>query len=375
MFRRGNSKKPSKPVLSNASYIEEHPDKSLIALMNNLADGVIQVDDKGIIRLYNASSLNILDTNITLTGHNLEEILTLKNLAGNNINILDEIKKIQKITIFDEFVYGYETGENLRLELTVTPIRSDDFKSNKPSGYILLIRDITKLKSLEQERDEFINVVSHELRTPVTVIEATLSNLDMVISKNPDINVIRDIIDTAHDQIIYLAKMLNDISSLGRAESSEIYLDDEIDLEKFAKNLYDKYLPEAKSKNLRLDLDITPALGKIKSNKLYLEEIMQNLIVNAIKYTEVGSVTISIHKTQKNIEFAVQDTGIGIPKTERTKIFKKFYRVEDYRTRETNGTGLGLYVACRLAEKIKTKIILTSRLNHGSAFSFALESK
>ncbi len=375
MFRRGKSNNASAPELSTVSYIEEHPDKSLIALMNNLADGVIQVDDRGIIRLYNASSLNILDTNITLTGHSLEKILTLKNLAGDDVNVLDEIKKIQKITIFDEFVYGYETGENLRLELTVTPIRSDDFKSNKPSGYILLIRDITKLKSLEQERDEFINVVSHELRTPVTVIEATLSNLEMVISKNPDINVVRDIIDTAHDQIVYLAKMLNDISSLGRAEGNEVSLDDEIDLEKFAKNLYDKYLPEANSKSLRLDLDISPALGKIKSNKLYLEEIMQNLIVNAIKYTEVGSVTISIHKTQKSIEFAVQDTGIGIPKTEQKKIFKKFYRVEDYRTRETNGTGLGLYVACRLAEKIKTKIILTSRLNHGSAFSFALESK
>lgn len=375
MFRRGKSNNASAPELSTVSYIEEHPDKSLIALMNNLADGVIQVDDRGIIRLYNASSLNILDTNITLTGHSLEKILTLKNLAGDNVNVLDEIKKIQKITIFDEFVYGYETGENLRLELTVTPIRSDDFKSNKPSGYILLIRDITKLKSLEQERDEFINVVSHELRTPVTVIEATLSNLEMVISKNPDINVIRDIIDTAHDQIVYLAKMLNDISSLGRAEGNEVSLDDEIDLEKFAKNLYDKYLPEANSKNLRLDLDISPALGKIKSNKLYLEEIMQNLIVNAIKYTESGSVTISINKNPKNIKFAIQDTGIGIPKTEQTKIFKKFYRVEDYRIRETNGTGLGLYVAYRLAEKIKTKIKLISRLNHGSTFSFELDSK
>lgn len=99
---------------------------------------------------------------------------------------------------------------------------------------------------------------------------------------------------------------------------------------------------------------------------------MQNLITNAIKYTQKGSITISILKKGDGIEFSVADTGIGISKSEHKKIFEKFYRSEDYRTRETKGTGLGLYIVKKLAEKLSTYIKLTSKLDQGSSFSFTL---
>src|SRR5690606_15994222 len=99
---------------------------------------------------------------------------------------------------------------------------------------------------------------------------------------------------------------------------------------------------------------------------------LQNLITNAIKYTKKGSVTVICKSAKGKVRFTVKDTGIGIARNEQDKIFNKFYRSEDYRIRETGGTGLGLYVSSKLAKKLKTQVELTSRLNHGSSFSFEL---
>jgi signal transduction histidine kinase len=108
---------------------------------------------------------------------------------------------------------------------------------------------------------------------------------------------------------------------------------------------------------------------------LYLEEILQNFITNAIKYTQKGSVTLRIRKTREGVHFAVKDSGIGISKADQKRIFEKFYRSEDYRTRESSGTGLGLYVVQKLSHKLSTTIEVSSQLNHGSEFSFTLPRK
>ena len=138
--------------------------------------------------------------------------------------------------------------------------------------------------------------------------------------------------------------------------------------------LNDEYAPQAAEKGLAFNLDIGSSLGEVKASSLYLQELLQNFITNAIRYTPKGSVTISIKKQKDGqIKFKVKDTGIGIGKADLGKIFDKFYRAEDYRTRETSGSGLGLYVAAKLARKLNCKIEVQSRLNHGSTFSFSLK--
>ena len=97
-------------------------------------------------------------------------------------------------------------------------------------------------------------------------------------------------------------------------------------------------------------------------------------MTNAIKYTKKGGIKISIDQKDDKITFAVKDTGIGISKSDQSRVFDKFYRSEDYRTRETGGTGLGLYIAMRLSHQLGTKIDLVSRLNFGSTFSFTLNA-
>jgi signal transduction histidine kinase len=111
------------------------------------------------------------------------------------------------------------------------------------------------------------------------------------------------------------------------------------------------------------------------ASRLYLKELLQNFVTNAIKYTKTGEIIVSAQQVGDTIEFKVKDTGIGISKSDQAHIYEKFYRSEDYRTRETGGTGLGLYVATKLAKKLGVRIEMTSRLNHGSSFGFTIQTQ
>jgi signal transduction histidine kinase len=236
------------------------------------------------------------------------------------------------------------------------------------------MRDITKAKSLAEERDEFISVVSHELRTPIAITEGSLSNVQLMLEKGTKVteNVIRESVAGAHDQVVYLANMVNDLSTLSRAERGVADAPEEIDVRDLMHKMFDAYHEEAKNRKLHFNLDLSTTLGSVSASRLYLEELLQNFITNSLKYTKEGSVTLSAEQKAGMVTFAVKDTGIGISKSDQQKIFQKFFRSEDYRTRETNGTGLGLYVTKKLASKLSTKIEFTSRLNHGSTFGFSL---
>src|SRR5581483_5216506 len=129
------------------------------------------------------------------------------------------------------------------------------------------------------------------------------------------------------------------------------------------------FRPEAEKKGLQLHAEASKSLELLKSSKLYVREVLQNFITNAIKYTEKGSVTLGAKQIAKGIQFTVTDTGIGISKSDQEKIFDKFFRSEDYRTRSTNGTGLGLYVTMKLARLLHAEISVESELNHGSTFT------
>jgi two-component system chemotaxis sensor kinase CheA len=180
---------------------------------------------------------------------------------------------------------------------------------------------------------------------------------------------------SAHDQVVFLSGMVNDLSTLSRAERGVADESEDIDVMELAHMLHNKYVDEARAKKLHLNLDTSPKLGTVHTSRLYLEELLQNIITNAIKYTKAGEVNIIIKQSGAEISFAVKDTGIGISRSDQTKVFNKFFRSEDYRTRESSGTGLGLYIVAKLAHKIGTKINLTSRLNFGSTFGFTLPVK
>lgn len=360
---------------------QEHEDfryAQILTLVNNLADAILSVDEKGVIQLYNAAALNLLDTNQSLNGQKLNVMLPVVNADGEKIDLAAAITEAHHVTIRDDLVFQLSDDESIRLEVTFSPIRSSVHQhggAEDENGSIVILRDVTKSKSLEEERDEFISVVSHELRTPITIAEGTISNLELmnqrgILTTEKSTEAIKD----AHKQILFLASMVNDLSTLSRAERGVADEAESIDCKTLVHDLYNEYAPQAEQKGLHFNLDAGAQLGSVKASPLYLRELLQNFITNAIKYTTEGSITLEAKLCEKgkNIEFSVRDTGIGMSKADQTKIFQKFYRAEDYRTRETSGTGLGLYVSAKLARKLHTHIDVSSRLNHGSTFKFML---
>lgn len=347
----------------------------ILTIVNNLADAILSTDEYGVVRVYNAASLNLLDTNDSLNGRHIDTILPLYDENDSPVDLFTLLENTKTVTTRDDLRYKLDPSEELRLEVTFSPIRNSYHKginTEKRDGYIIIMRDITKAKSLEEERDEFISVVSHELRTPITIAEGTLANLQIMLDRDMKRDTMEAAVETAHEQIVYLAKMVNDLSTLSRAERGIADSQEIIPIQELVHTMYDSYTGQAHDKGLQFDLDASAHLDSILASRLYVEELLQNLITNAIKYTKAGKITLRVQQKKETVTFSVQDTGIGISKSDQTKIFGKFYRSEDYRTRETGGTGLGLYVSVKLANKLGTEVKLDSRLNHGSTFSFSL---
>ena len=372
LFLFDQKKNQNTLIEAQKNIIHEH--EKVLAIINSIREAIVSVDIKGNIELYNSAALDFFDTNASLIGKNINNILKLTTLDGKTFNLKKVLVKNK--SLFSRNDLSFSLGEEkIRVEIELVAV-SDVFLTKerlKDKKYILMIRDITKQKTLDEERDEFIRVVSHELRTPVTIAEGAISNLSLAIEKDMPKQVLSKNADITHEQVKFLATMINDLSTLSRAERGVGDKFVELNIKDLGQKILEKYHKNADDKGLNLELVMDNNLPSIKTSELYLEELLQNLITNALKYTKEGEIKISITNHEKNIRFMVEDTGIGISKSDQKKIFDKFYRSEDYRTRETGGTGLGLYVSSKLADKLDTKIELSSKLNHGSKFWFDIK--
>lgn len=372
LFLFDQKKNQNTLIEAQKNIIHEH--EKVLAIINSIREAIVSVDIKGNIELYNSAALDFFDTNASLIGKNINNILKLTTLDGKTFNLKKVLVKNK--SLFSRNDLSFSLGEEkIRVEIELVTV-SDVFLTKerlKDKKYILMIRDITKQKTLDEERDEFISVVSHELRTPVTIAEGAISNLSLAIEKDMPKQVLSKNADITHEQVKFLATMINDLSTLSRAERGVGDKFIELNIKDLGRKILEKYHKNADDKGLNLELVMDNNLPSIKTSELYLEELLQNLITNALKYTKEGEIKISITNNEKNIRFMVEDTGIGISKSDQKKIFDKFYRSEDYRTRETGGTGLGLYVSSKLAYKLDTKIELSSKLNHGSKFWFDIK--
>lgn len=342
---------------------------SLQTLINTLTDAVLQLDHAGAIHLCNAAALGLLNRNRDVLGRPIDEMLQVVDASGQAVSILHELRVSERVRRRDDLAMRFDDKDTIRLEVTFAPVKSGG--TLEIEGYVLIIRDITKAKSLEQERDEFISVVSHELRTPIAIAEGALSNAALLAGQHA-YGRIPEALTEAHNQILFLAGIVNDLATLSRAQQGIADETEPIDVRQLAVELTNTYTPQAEAKGLVFNLDLSGDLGSVRTSRLYLQELLQNILTNAIKYTISGSVALKICAQAGVLTFAVSDTGIGIGRADQKKIFERFYRAEDYRTRETNGTGLGLYIASKLAKKLGCRINVTSRLNHGSTFSFRL---
>lgn len=364
-------------VLDTTSQESNFERQRLLSLINSMGEAVIATNIKGKILIYNAATLNLLDTNQSLEGKNIDTILNLKNTKSRRVKLFSLLREDEhKLGITSsDYVHEFKPHDGISLYINATPIKLN-FNEGAENGYIIIMRDITKEKSLEEERDEFISVVSHELRTPVAIAEGNISNAIFMGDRHNSPTVVKDSLAQAHERIVFLANMINDLATLSRAERTDVELElSEVNPADLIEAIGRDYEQSATDKGIKLTISVARDIRPLTTSELYLREVLQNFVTNAIKYTKKGSVIAHV-RTNKDGDavFSIADTGIGLSKADQKRVFDKFFRSEDFRTRESNGTGLGLYVTAKLAHRLNAKIELESELNKGSTFTITVPS-
>ncbi len=236
---------------------------------------------------------------------------------------------------------------------------------------------IAKEKAEESDRlkSAFLNNISHEIRTPLNAIVGFTGLLDQPNLSSEEKEQFYNVIVQSNNQLL---SIINDIINISQIESNQIVLSERrTNLNQIIKNLYSQFLPEAKKK--KIDLIIDPELPAtstfIIADENKLEQVLTNLLNNALKFTNEGSVRFGYRLDGELLEFFVRDTGIGITETEQPKVFEPFYQVERSHTKIYGGTGLGLPISKAYVRLMGGKFSLQSSPDQGSLFSFTLPYK
>lgn len=242
-------------------------------------------------------------------------------------------------------------------------------------GY-LIVRGFEKLAQANYMKSEFVSIVSHQLRTPLSAIKWTVNLIEKEQINNLT-GEIKDRINDIKENNQRMINLVNDLLNVSRVEQGKLGLDNEsFSLAKTAQELIKEYTPLAKAKNLQLSLESEPNLPLISGDPQAIKLALGNLIDNAIRYTkEQGAVEIKILKNGSYLRCEVKDGGVGIPKQDQNKIFQKFFRSQNVMKYQTEGTGLGLFIAKAVINESKGKIGFKSQEEQGTIFWFELSIK
>lgn len=343
--------------------------KQLRNLLDNIGNGVFALDKEGKIILTNTAAVNILNWKKAIAGRKIQEIMPLYNADDQ---LVDPVKKVletkKKISRSDLIVK--RDYESINVYVNVAPLFDID---GGIQGTIVLFRDITKEKELEEQKMEFVAISSHELRTPLTVIEGYLYYI-LNSNKLKYDKKTRNFIEKSHKSCLALQRLITDLLEVSKIERGRLkMIVDSFDLSE----LLDETVSELKGKALKNKVELflevkNKNLPHVMADRVRIKEVITNLIENAIKFTEKGQIRVGIKKDGKNLLVSVTDTGIGMSKEDQKYIFDKFYRAEGWRTRQRGGTGLGLYISKTVIERFRGKIWVDSKIGKGSTFNFTL---
>jgi two-component system phosphate regulon sensor histidine kinase PhoR len=236
---------------------------------------------------------------------------------------------------------------------------------------LLFVYDVTRLRHLEQMRQDFVANVSHELRTPLTVMMGYLENF----SDQPDMPPQwRRGFELMTQQTARMNRIVNDLLLLSKIEIEESHELHYIDMTKLLTNIYDdaQAYNQAYKHIIHLHIDTYDGLY---GSEMYLNSALSNLVINAIKYTpKGGNITISWTRTSDGCRFAVEDDGIGIASEHIARLTERFYRIDKGRSRATGGTGLGLAIVKHVLHQHEAQLQIDSVEGEGSTFSVVFPS-
>ncbi len=241
-------------------------------------------------------------------------------------------------------------------------------RAGETSGAVIVLHDITDLRKLERIRRDFVANVSHEFRTPLTAIQGFAETLLAGAMNDPQN---RDrFLGIILEHSRRLARLTEDLLKLSQMDAERLELElRPVSVAQLVESCYETARHRAGEKELNLSLDVPEGLPNVSGDARRLQEVLQNLLDNAIQYTlPDGNIVLSAETRNDEVIFTVADTGIGIPQADQPRIFERFYRVDVARSREAGGTGLGLSIAKHLIEGHGGRIWVESEVGVGSKF-------
>jgi signal transduction histidine kinase len=344
---------------------EEEKNKTL-AVITNLVDGLLVFDQEDNLELINPQAEILLKVkSADVKGRN---IFNLSSFSSFKPLVECWNENGQKI-----FRKEISFGENLVLEVSFVPLVNNE----KNFGKIIILHDITRDKLIEKLKTEFVSVAAHQLRTPLSAIKWTLRMiLDGEVGEITDEQ--REFLEKTYEANERMILLINDLLNVAKIEEGRYFYRAYLtDLEPIVKSMVDYYQEEAKRKNIKLEfVKMSDYFPRVMIDPEKIKLAIQNLLDNALHYTpKGGSVTVTLIHGDKDVLCSIKDNGVGIPKSQQSRVFTKFFRAENVIRMQTEGSGLGLFITKNIIEAHNGKIWFESEEGKGTTFYFSLPIK
>lgn len=349
------------------------------AILRSMVEGVVVIDANEKIVFSNRAFSNILNLDTSaIEARPVIEVLRNSDLLGM---IRRALKGEEGLST--DVTMGIVQQRSFTV--TATPVKalngipadriappSAASATEKPSGAVLVLHDVTELRRLERVRQDFVANVSHEFKTPLTAIQGFAETLLSGAIDDPQNN--RRFLEIIREHANRLARLTDDLLKLARIEAGKLELEfSPVGITELVESCSETTLLKASRKQIALEIEVPPGLPAMRGDASLLHEVLQNLLDNAVQYTGAGGhISVSAFVRDREAVLSVSDTGIGIPLAAQERIFERFYRVDAARSREAGGTGLGLSIARHIVEAHGGRIWVDSEVGAGSKFSFSI---
>ena len=338
-------------------YREAHERAQAARVIGSIADGVVLVDDGGVVQLWNPAAEAITGLpRDAVVGRPLREAIPGWSAVAESLGVpSDAASSSSRATAVPVEIAGRE------LWLSISGVGFAE-------GTVYAFQDLTEERALDQLKADFIATVSHELRTPLAAVHGAAKTL---LREDVDLEdeVSQQLLTLVSEQSDRLARMVDDILLASRLDSPELELTMEhVDVAELAADVIAAARLHA-SEQLTLELIAPPSLPRVGADRDKLRQILVNLVANAVKYSPAGGrIAVDLQPDDGHVEISVRDQGLGIAPSEQRLIFEKFYRADANMTRGVSGSGLGLYITRELVHRMGGTISVDSQRGEGSTF-------